>query len=150
MTCCPSPPPIPPSKSRPRVRGALRAAGLSVLLAACSTSPGGPPATYLSVTLVNRVDGTDGTDGTGTAHPSLCTQFPVLVGSRVTDRLEIPGDLIVHTDLDRSTAQITFVGAETITVTYSVEQIRAGVSGDPVEIAGRRQDYGATVRSGCP
>jgi len=96
------------------------------------------------------VDGTDGTDGTGTAHPSLCTQFPVLVGSRVTDRLEIPGDLIVHTDLDRSTAQITFVGAETITVTYSVEQIRAGVSGDPFEIAGRRQDYGATVRSGCP
>lgn len=117
-------------------------AALCSMTAACAISPGGPPAVYMSIT-VAEADGT-------TTHPPLCTQFPVLVGSRVVDRQEIPEDLIVRVELSRDRADVTLVGTERTTVTYSLAQIEGGVSGDPIEVAGQHRDYEVTVRSGCP
>lgn len=113
---------------------------LSALALGCSLSPGGPPAVYLSVSVV---------DAAGTEHPTLCTQFPVLVGSRVADEQRIGSDFTVRVELTRSLAEVSFVGRQTTQVTYTLQQVESGISGDPFTLAGLQQEYQATVRSGC-
>lgn len=106
----------------------------------CSMSPGGPPAVYMSVSVV---------DESGTEHPRLCTQFPVLVGSRVADKWTVGGDLTVEVELTRHVAEVTLLGREKTTLTYSRDQVEAGILGDPIEVEGLRRSYEVTIHSGC-
>lgn len=120
----------------------LRAAILSLCLAACSSESGGPSRTTIGAAL-ETADG---------SSPAVCVRLPALLGSQTEASMPVGSAFEISVHALRHTATITFPGARndaTATRNLSLTQLTSGYS-DVISVTGADgAEYRVEVFSGC-
>lgn len=121
----------------------LALACLALTTACGGQSPGGPEVAELET----KVE-----DLAGHATNAHCTVFPVLLGGRVRDEIDVDGEFSMLIEGDRDLATVSFLGvadAEDLDFTIEVDALRSGYSETlPIQTSKSRR-FSVELRAGC-